>query len=359
MISRGRSGRLGAILLGILALFKAGCTDPLANDQVCLDAGYALSNRVYDCTGSPESANDRFDWYRDRFSCVAPGYLDPNGFTGTVPDTDPRSPLVTYQCVDRLRQLSCDQVLNEAALDASITRLCPGVVTRNAGPLPEGGAGMGGESGQGGQGGGGQGGGGGVSGGGQSGAGGMLACTPGSTRPCYSGDAPTRGVGLCHEGAQTCGETGAGFTSVCVGEVTPTVHDLCSPGDENCDGKEDCDFTLTDAAATSLSTGLVWQRATAGKVNWAQASTLCAQLSLDGLTGFRLPTLDEWIGLSLPGDSPQIDLFVFDPGEAGGGYWAVSPLIATPAEVWNPTAGAVVGYEPEDALYQVRCVKSP
>jgi hypothetical protein len=64
------------------------------------------------------------------------------------------------------------------------------------------------------------------------------ACEPGATASCYSGPARTDGVGLCAAGEQICDDRGA--WGPCVGEVLPGVEACESPGDENCDGIEDC-----------------------------------------------------------------------------------------------------------------------
>jgi hypothetical protein len=57
-------------------------------------------------------------------------------------------------------------------------------------------------------------------------------CTPNATRPCYSGDPATEGVGPCHGGTQTCV---GGQWAACVGEVTPG-SEVCDLVDQDCDG---------------------------------------------------------------------------------------------------------------------------
>jgi protein-arginine deiminase len=64
-------------------------------------------------------------------------------------------------------------------------------------------------------------------------------CMPGERRECYSGPAPTKGVGLCVAGTQTCDPTGM-LWSACVGEVVPRTEDCASAQDEDCDGRSDC-----------------------------------------------------------------------------------------------------------------------
>lgn len=59
--------------------------------------------------------------------------------------------------------------------------------------------------------------------------------TEGATRPCYSGNATTKGVGECKEGTQTC--TG-GAWGACAGEVVPQMES-CDKLDNDCDGQAD------------------------------------------------------------------------------------------------------------------------
>src|SRR5262249_28255716 len=57
------------------------------------------------------------------------------------------------------------------------------------------------------------------------------------TASCYTGAANTENVGTCKSGVKTCA---FGAFGACVGEVTPTAHDICGDGlDTDCDGKND------------------------------------------------------------------------------------------------------------------------
>ncbi|MGI9020520.1 MAG: hypothetical protein ACR2G3_07415 [Solirubrobacterales bacterium] len=63
-------------------------------------------------------------------------------------------------------------------------------------------------------------------------------CTPGQTRPCYSGDPATAGVGPCQAGIQTC-QPNSTWGTTCQGEVTPQTE-ICGNGqDDDCDGTTD------------------------------------------------------------------------------------------------------------------------
>ena len=64
---------------------------------------------------------------------------------------------------------------------------------------------------------------------------GPAGCVIGTTQPCYSGAAGTAGVGVCHNGTQTCS---GGVWGSCIGEVDPSAE-VCNGADDNCDGTVD------------------------------------------------------------------------------------------------------------------------
>ncbi len=84
-------------------------------------------------------------------------------------------------------------------------------------------------------------------------------CTPGASRPCYSGPGATAGRGACRGGSQVCST--AGRWGTCSGEVTPTAE-TCDGMDRNCDGSttDRCVCPLgmsrTCSAGASASLGL-------------------------------------------------------------------------------------------------------
>jgi hypothetical protein len=73
------------------------------------------------------------------------------------------------------------------------------------------------------------------------------ACTPNSTRACYTGPAGTAGVGICHNGTQTCNSVGSAW-GPCLNQQLPSVEaGACNDGlDNDCNGKTDC----ADSACT-------------------------------------------------------------------------------------------------------------
>lgn len=59
-------------------------------------------------------------------------------------------------------------------------------------------------------------------------------CTPGNTRPCYTGPQNTENVGTCKGGTQTCNSAGTAW-GLCQGETTPATE-TCNGNDDDCDG---------------------------------------------------------------------------------------------------------------------------
>jgi hypothetical protein len=61
-------------------------------------------------------------------------------------------------------------------------------------------------------------------------------CKNGDTKPCYTGDPSTQGIGVCHGGTSTCDLMGV--WGPCMGEVTPTAE-VCDGLDNDCNGSKD------------------------------------------------------------------------------------------------------------------------
>jgi hypothetical protein len=67
------------------------------------------------------------------------------------------------------------------------------------------------------------------------------SCTPRTTRACYTGPAGTSGMGICHDGSQTCNLSADGTTSnwgACAGAALPGAE-VCNGVDDNCNGVVD------------------------------------------------------------------------------------------------------------------------
>ena len=81
-----------------------------------------------------------------------------------------------------------------------------------------------------------------------------------------------------------------------------------------------------DGTVTDLNTGLVWQKADDGvERTWSAAIAYCEDLSLGGLTGWRLPELSE----------------LFSIADFGRYHPAINPVFdCRPSYYWSGTAGA-------------------
>jgi hypothetical protein len=82
------------------------------------------------------------------------------------------------------------------------------------------------------------------------------ACTPGDTRSCYDGPAGTAGVGLCHNGMQSCasGPNGPAW-GPCVGEAVPSPNNPCDGLDHLCNGMPFAGCACTPGATTRCYDG--------------------------------------------------------------------------------------------------------
>ncbi len=153
-----------------------------------------------------------------------------------------------------------------------------------------GGVGGGGTGGTGGDtAGGGAGGGTGGTGGGTGGAG---ECTPGDKEDCYTGPAPTLGVGICKSGKRTCNNSGS--WGACIGQVTPLPETCQTLLDDDCDGavnEEGAECVCVPGETTACYTGPM---NTAGVGICAAGVGTCRPdgLGYDDCVGEVLPALE-------------------------------------------------------------------
>lgn len=81
-------------------------------------------------------------------------------------------------------------------------------------------------------------------------------CITGATRSCYTGTG-TSGVGLCHDGVETCQATATGshWSGDCVDVVVPATEACDGSNDEDCDGLIDEGCTCTSGSSRSCYGG--------------------------------------------------------------------------------------------------------
>lgn len=121
---------------------------------------------------------------------------------------------------------------------------------------------------------------------------------------------------------------------------------------------QDYDTSMPDVVRDNV-TGLLWQRSTfpAG-YNWNDANAACADLTLGGLGGWRLPRLVELVSLvDFTRADPAIDTDAF-PGTASAEFWVVETDLTIPGLGWYVyflNGGAYGGNDVSD-IQQVRCV---
>lgn len=118
-------------------------------------------------------------------------------------------------------------------------------------------------------------------------------------------------------------------------------------------------FTISGATVRDERTGLVWQRQTDGikYPTSPEASAACAKLSLDGVSGFRLPSVKELATLideSRAG--PAIDQAAF-PETAGDWHWSATPNLLLTDYFFAVTFGDAATYINVSGYGYARCVK--
>ncbi len=126
-----------------------------------------------------------------------------------------------------------------------------------------------------------------------------------------------------------------------------------------------------DGTVTDSTTNLVWQQCSMGQnadatctgtattANWQAVLEYCENLTLDGRTDWRLPSLLELESIMDKDKSnPAIDITVF-PATVAGYYWSSSTYVGYPASAWSVyfDSGYSYTYDKADNYY-VRCVSS-
>ncbi|MCA1743270.1 MAG: DUF1566 domain-containing protein [Desulfonatronovibrio sp.] len=107
-----------------------------------------------------------------------------------------------------------------------------------------------------------------------------------------------------------------------------------------------------DGTVTDNGTGLMWQKATAGQMNWDQAMSYASSLSLSGHSGWRLPNKDELQGLY---NSPCKDLM----DVLNDWYWSSTTYASSTNRAWRVFfVYGYVNYPYKSYSYYVRAVRA-
>ena len=102
----------------ILALLLGGCAtlEPLPDTQPCLEAGYAIARRTFECTGDGDLANARYEAFEQQYECIPIGdfFVDTGIVTKYLQATDTADPGVFppdyFHCALAIDGLACEKV---------------------------------------------------------------------------------------------------------------------------------------------------------------------------------------------------------------------------------------------------------
>ncbi|MFM2248407.1 MAG: hypothetical protein RL071_4482 [Pseudomonadota bacterium] len=124
---------VGALLL--VGLSSCAGFQPVADTQPCLEAGYAIAYVTEACTGDRELGNQRYEDFRDQFTCLATPPED--GVPGVdSADTAAPGPEDLYECAFAISQLDCAVVEDfggRIGMYLNVSPACPLVAERKAG----------------------------------------------------------------------------------------------------------------------------------------------------------------------------------------------------------------------------------
>jgi hypothetical protein len=118
-------------------------------------------------------------------------------------------------------------------------------------------------------------------------------------------------------------------------------------------------YTVAAETVRDNRTGLVWQKTVeANTQDNASAAAYCPTLTLDGVTNFRLPTMEELQSLvDFTRTSPAMDTKAF-PAAPPDSFWSSTPYVGgSEGSFWylNFKDGTMAG-STSSGLFRVRCV---
>ncbi len=110
-----------------------------------------------------------------------------------------------------------------------------------------------------------------------------------------------------------------------------------------------------DRTVTDNGTGLMWQKATAGEMDWDQAKSYASGLSLGGHSDWQLPDVNELKELY---QSPCKDMMEV-LSDSDGCYWSSTSHAYSTSYAWllNFNNGNMA-YNNKSSIYYVRAVRS-
>ena len=94
------------ILVWLLGCQSLDAVDP---EAPCLEAGYAIAWRTYDCTGDADLANARYERFAENYECIAIDYpeIDAEGLTLLE---NAKNPGNYFHCAFLIGELACELV---------------------------------------------------------------------------------------------------------------------------------------------------------------------------------------------------------------------------------------------------------
>ncbi|MCK4814570.1 DUF1566 domain-containing protein, partial [bacterium] len=113
-----------------------------------------------------------------------------------------------------------------------------------------------------------------------------------------------------------------------------------------------------DGTVTDTSTGMMWQKETAGSMNWEAALGYCENLSFAGYDDWRMPNIKELRSIVHCGKySPAINTEYF-PNTVSSGYWSSTTYRGSTNYAWHVHmySGNVFNRDKSDTYY-VRAVR--
>ena len=118
------------------------------------------------------------------------------------------------------------------------------------------------------------------------------------------------------------------------------------------------------AAVRDNNTGLVWEQAPAtSTTSWFPATQVCANQSVGGTSGWRLPSVHELNGVrdpSLPAPFVPANIFTGVQGHDHANYWSASTRADVPTEAWTVFFfNGIVSGATKTSFYYIWCVRGP